>query len=320
VNRIPTMLMGADGPEHLAGRRVAKSVECLKCHYDLNGANAVGRCPECGLPVPFSLAGSIDPIVHKLSPIPNPIAVGRGLFLATVVLALYATATFMWVCFTVAMAFRRDNVLDSLKTFRIDRFQGVWWVLALAMLVCGVLAIWSFKPQQRGRVPIGTTRSLVLFTSGLLLLTLGGALIPLTGGRSILGLWLLAASPAMTLPGLGLMLVGFRGILIEVGQRCLTFRRAKVRRQRIPPLLAALGLFGVAWTGFLVGIQTQSEAFIAIAMAVGLLALVFVLVGCWYLLLNAWWIRGALRAPPERLRMLLTAAEPSSHAANVAGE
>jgi hypothetical protein len=320
VSRIPTMLMGADGPEHLAGRRVAQSVECLRCHYDLNGADAVGCCPECGLPVPFSLAGSIDPIVHKLSPIPNPSAVGRGLVAATIVLAVYSTVTFLWACFTMAMALGQVNVLDSLKAFRTDRFQGWWWVLVAGMLVCGVLAYWSFRPQQRGRVPVGTTRSLALFASGVFLLTLGAAAIPLTGGRSVIGLWLLAASPAMTLPGLVLMLIGFRGILIEIGQRCLTFRRAKVRRQNIPPILAALGLFALAWGGLLLGIRGQSETFIVICMAVGLLALVFVLVGCWYLLLNAWWIRGALRTPPERLRTLLTTAEPHSSSANVAGE
>jgi hypothetical protein len=300
------MLMGADGPEHLIGRRVAQSLECLECGYDLNGAEAMGRCPECGMPVPFSLAGSIDPIVHKLSPIPNPRAVGRGLVAATVVMAVLSTAVFMWTLFWVAAALQRDGVFDSLKTFGTERFQTPWWILSVLLMVLGGFSLWSFRPQRRGRVPVGTTRSLLLFASGILLAGVGAAAIPFTGGRSAPGTWLLAASPLMTVPGQAVMLIGFRGILIEVGQRCITFRQAKVRRQRIPPLLAAIGLFVVAWSGLLGALWTKNEPVTVMALAVGLMAMLFTGVGCWYLLLNAWWISSALHTPPERLRALLT--------------
>jgi len=306
VSRIPTMLMGADGPEYLADRRVAQSLDCLQCGYDLNGAEAMGRCPECGMPIPFSIAGSIDPIVHKLSPIPNPAAVGKGLVAATGVMAVLATVVFWWTLFAFAWALQRSDVLTSLKTLEMDRYRSAWWTLSLLVVVFGGFALWSFKPQKRGRVPVGTTRSLLLCAGGVVLAAVGAAATPLTGGRNPVGLWLLAASPLMIMPGLAIMLIGFRGVLVDVGQRCSTFRRAKVRRQRIPPLLAAIGLFGVAWIALLGGLGTGGEAVIVMALAVGLIALLFIGVGCWYLMLNAWWISGALHAPPERLRALLT--------------
>jgi hypothetical protein len=309
VTRIPTMLMGADGPEHLPGRRVVRSLACLQCGYDLNGAEAMGRCSECGMPVPFSLAGSIDPLVHSLSPIPNPRAVGRGLLAAACVLAMLPTAILMWGCWFVwylseGSGSGRRFSLPPVPVWLPDR---LWWYLALVILALGGVALWCFKPQARGRVPVGTVRSVLLLAIGVLLSALAVAVIPVVSSGS--KPWLLVASPLFPLPGLAIMLVGFRGVLLDVGKRSSTFRRAKVRRQRIPPLLAAIGLVAVAWVSLLLSLQ-MGESLRAISLAVGLLALIFVTIGCWYLLLNAWWIYAALQTPPERLRDLLTEAEP----------
>jgi hypothetical protein len=300
------MLMGADGPEHLAGRRVAHSLECLQCSYDLNGAEADGRCPECGMPVPFSLAGSIDPIVHSLSPIPNPRAVGRGLVAVACALAMLPTAIFVWGCWFVWYLSEGSGPgsrfsLPPVPVWLPDR---LWWYLALAILALGGVALWSFKPQARGRVPVGTVRSVLLLAIGVVLSVIAVAAIPLASSGSVEP-GILVSSLLFPLPGLAIMLVGFRGLLLDVGTRSSTFRRAKVRRQRIPPLLAALGLGAAAWIGLVLSLQ-MGESLRAISLAVGLLAITFVMIGCWYLLLNAWWIYRALHAPPERLRDLLT--------------
>ncbi len=310
MTRIPTMLMGADGFEHLPGRRVVRSLDCLQCGYDLNGAEAMGRCSECGMPVPFSLAGSIDPIVHKLSPIPNPQAVGRGLVATACALALLSTAIFIWSCW---LAWYLSGGSGSAARFSLPPVPlwlpaRLWWYIGLAIVAIGGLALWSFKPQAGGRVPVGTVRSVLLLAIGVLLSALAVAVIPVVSSGSAKP-WLLVASPLFPLPGLAIMLVGFRGVLLDVGKRSSTFRRAKVRRQRIPPLLIAIGLVTVAWVSLLLSLQV-GESLRAISLAVGLLALIFVAIGCWYLLLNAWWIHAALRVPPERLRDLLTEAEP----------
>lgn len=285
---------------------MAQSLDCLQCGYDLNGADAMGRCAECGLPVPFSLAGSIDPIVHSLSPIPNPRSVGRGLVAVACVLAALPTAVFTWGCWFVWYLSQGSGsgpryVLPAVPIWLADR---LWCYLGLAIVVFGGFALWSFKPQASGRVPVGTTRSVLLLAVGLLLSTVGVLGIAAAGSGALKPLWLVA-SPLFPLPGLACTLVGFRGILLDVGQRSSTFRRAKVRRQRIPPLLAAIVLVVVAWMALL-GSLRIGESLRAISLAVGLLALIFVMIGCWYLLLNAWWIHQALHAPPERLRDLLT--------------
>ena len=55
-------MLGADGPESLRNRRIARSFKCVGCGYDLQGIGAMGTCPECGMSIRRSIRETIDEI------------------------------------------------------------------------------------------------------------------------------------------------------------------------------------------------------------------------------------------------------------------
>ena len=75
----PAIILGADGPETLHARRIARSFECVGCAYDLQGLEAMGACPECGTQIRRSILETIDPTVHSMPEIQTPGAVAMGL-------------------------------------------------------------------------------------------------------------------------------------------------------------------------------------------------------------------------------------------------
>ena len=297
MREIPTTLASVDGPMSLIGRHVRQSLDCLACGYELQGSAADGRCPECGLPVPFSLAGSIDPEAHRLPPLANAVLVGRGLLLGATALAVAASSVFV-------MSIREPSTLAGRPTSGWPAWP--WWPLAAVVAVLGVLGWLSIRPRKGQQDSLGGCWSITTFLVGILLSA--GAMAAAGGGfQWASGQVAAILTAVLPLPGLAIALAGFRGVLLELGRRSRQFRSGAVRRQRIPSLLVAIGIVAAAWVALLILVEVgeRDSTYGVIPVAIGLTAMLFVTVGHWYLLVNAWWIRGALCQPPQKLGALL---------------
>ncbi|MDG1838039.1 MAG: hypothetical protein P8I91_04460 [Phycisphaerales bacterium] len=304
MSKIPTTLAGVDGPMSLIGRQVKQSLDCLACGYELEGSAADGRCPECGLPVPFSLAGSIDPEAHRLPPLENAVLVGRGLLLGACALTVVASSVFV-------LSIRESFTLAGRPTAGWPSWP--WWPLAAAVVGLGLLGWWSIRPQKGRQDSLGSCWSITTFLVGILLSA--GAMATAGGGfQWASGQVATILAAVLPLPGLAIGLVGFRGVLLELGRRSRQFRSSAVRRQRIPSLLVAIGIVAAAWVALLILLEVgeRDSTYGVIPVAIGLTAMLFVVVGHWYLLVNAWWIRGDLCRPPQKLGALLSEVASSS--------
>ncbi|MCH2139495.1 MAG: hypothetical protein MK100_00495 [Phycisphaerales bacterium] len=314
MNDVPKVLMGADGPVALEGRKLSKTLLCLGCRYDLQGSLALGRCPECGMPVPYSIAGSIDPRAHQLPPVRNPEAVGRGLVLAALAIALIATANLLYILVFHPRLPVSVEFVGSLRS-------GVWpegqpylfGTLAFLSAALGIRAWWDLRSKP-GESRKGRRRLPIWMLVGLLLAAGGLVIAPSVAEENI---WVVAMGPAIPLVGLFWTLLGFRGVLVEAGQRSYLFRTDDFRRQRIPSLLAGIAVTMLAWVAAGFSASMAAEITLIVSLAVALMGTLFVVIGGWYLLANALWVRSSLIHPPPKLSELFEASEGDS--ANLAG-
>ena len=298
MSEIPTTLASVDGPMSLIGRHVTQSLDCLGCGYELQGSAADGQCPECGLPVPFSLAGSIDPEAHRLPPVANASSVGWGLLLGACALTVAASSVFV-------MSIREPSTLVGRSSSGWPAWP--WWPLAAIVVILGLLGWWCIRPRKGQQDPVGGSWSITTFLVGILLTA--GAMAAAGGGfQWASGQVAAILAAVLPLPGLAIGLAGFRGVLLELGRRSRQFRSGAVRRQRIPSLLVAIGIVAAAWVALLIlaEVGERDSTYWVIPVAIGLTAMLFVTVGHWYLMVNAWWIRSALCQPPRKLASYLS--------------
>jgi hypothetical protein len=274
--------------------RVAVSLPCRRCGYDLRGLAADGRCPECSHEVLETIAATVDPELAALPPLARPRLAGWSLLLTAVGMTVAATAA---ICSTAAV------VLPSLATAR----NGTWpsWVVKLQAY---------FPPSMPSK--------LVAVPPVALAITLGAALVLLrtseaSGWRRWLlpiGLlaWLVASAwPAapllLTVHGLcaALALQGLVPIVAALGRRSRTYRQRHAAQQAAGPVTAAI-VVGVAATGVgetLVAADLADLATPAYLVAVACLGMT--LVGFLYLVGNSLWIwRSVVRWQPLLARVV----------------
>lgn len=311
MTKVPTILMGAHGPVSLVGKRLTRPLDCLRCSYNLQGGPADGVCPECGLPIPFSLAGTIDPVVHRLPPLRRPQTIGRGVLSAAAAIAVLSTTDLVFVLADRPVGFEDVPVVMQPSSLV---FSTRFWCGAAAALVV-ILAAWSWwclRVTQEGPERRWLPRWILV---GLLLGAGGLASGPWFAQIDRDFKWTQAIGLVIPLVGLGVSLAAYRGVLVRAGQRSQAFRRAHMRRQRIPAMLAGIGVAAAGWCALSAAVAVDLE-FVGIAATVVALSMtLLVAIGAWYLLVNAWWISGDLRSPPPRLDSLLEVED----AANLAG-
>lgn len=292
------------------GAMVIADVHCRGCGYDLRGLPAEGRCPECGLEVWETIVSTVDPTASRLPRLTNPKAVGNGLLLLMVSFLLgglsYATMpVFTGAVRAAAVTVRAGPVVwprDLPMVAAVAGFLGLW----------AVTRLWPAQGAARGE-PL--RRDLRLLFGGLAVWTVFSLGWWLVRWRWLLALRMESETLSVLLSSLFYLalcaaalgaLSGLGGVLREIGLRSRVYRRARGGRQQIQPMLAAV-------VGVAVGVLVQAiapaiprtrsiEGLGEVVIAVSMLMLI---IGMLYLLLNAWWIRAALRQPPPPMDAIL---------------
>ena len=276
-------LQDSTPPEELRGRRLAQSLACRHCAFDVKGVQLEGRCPECGQPIWPSVLRWLDPERDRLPLLDHPHRVAKRLVCMAdgfTLLAVLAAVALVW------QASSQASFGTSLEF--LMQSAGTWsqvgiTVVPLLMVLCSL-------GLGQDRHPLGWP--LRVFRLGLVGIAVGNG----------------AGMPALAAVALALSLLGFRSCVRSIGARSRAFREAGPERQRLfemamASLMMAGGLFLEAWRRgadgwpWAPGIST-----VLLTISSG-----FLVVGFLYFRRNVRWISESLCGPSPRLRTLLWA-------------
>lgn len=289
-------------PEEWAEAVVLESVHCRKCGYDLRGLQAGGLCPECGLDIWSSVQHTVDPTASRLPSIRNPRAVGNAVFWLTLCL-LAGMVVMMW---PVASELVRDFSRGRWRVWPHALNINTWFWAAVIGIV-GLLSVRTLAPP-RGAEPGSTVwkdiwRIAVGFSGALVFGALWVQFIDapgLHGVRQRLAIHLAAASYAT------ISLMGLRSVFNVIGQRSREYRRSQGGRQNLELVIAALVAgFLAAMLHYFARMQWLPRMWINLSRMAMWASHFMVLIGLAYMLVNAWWIRQALRKPPPAVDQVL---------------
>ncbi len=287
--------MESGGTASHPGGVVMTPIHCRRCGYNLYRLPADGPCPECGLEAWESILHTVDPAASRLPQIRNPGVVGDALLglmlvLAAVSIILVLRPLAEWI-----------DAMDPSGLRSVARWAPAWLAI-----VAGVAALAALFWVRRLAPPVGAERSrgvrrdvrwLGVGLAVWATFAITGGLMQMTAvpGRAITAVWLAAALAAV------IPLLGLRGILKTIGLRSREYRTASGGRQGIRAMVAAtIGVacgHGLLLLASPTGIQTLA----ALGTVVTSISALMVMIGLFYLVANAWWIRKALRCPPPRL-------------------
>lgn len=291
--------------------QVRPGVHCQRCGYELRGLSADGRCPECGLDIWFTIQHLIDPTASRLPKLREPVGVGNAMF-------------WLMLCALVAGAVLAGHALGVLAHLRPRAYAQLGGFtlphdLLFVASMAGIAAMWSvfrfMPPRGNDESDIAVRRDVRLLAAGLLAFA-ATALVQWVLERAWTGAGLPASDFSIlsgratarialalsAVPGF----IGIDGILRTIGRRSREYRRARGARQGSRPMIAAC--LGVAIGNLirLVGLSVPGGASLAALGAVlSWVSALMVLIGLLYLVVNAWWIRRALRRPPPPIDEVL---------------
>jgi hypothetical protein len=304
-------------PRRWAHATVSASMHCRNCGYDLRGLDASSRCPECGMDVWATVVHTIDPASSRLPSIRNPVAVGNSLLVLTVCLLIGGLLMAMPFVATAMESARSGSAAPGNANVWWRQLPQFNWPYALVLGLTGVWAIWTLAPP-RGAEPGGPVwddiwRLIVGYCGWVAAATMLASLSqPQADTSRHPRLVLVVTAGAFATIGL----FGLRGVFHLIGQRSREYRRLLGSRQSVELIILAIGgavlgrliaylavfeWFPASWR---VSVQTLGSVILSASMFM-------VLIGLAYLVMNAWWIRQALRSPPPAIDEVLLPRMPN---------
>lgn len=287
---------------------VGRSLRCRSCGYNLRGLRLDVRCPECGLPVKTTVDEAIDPAPHDLPALRNPRQLGNALLWLTVCMLLCA------IMLALPPAMRALRQVEGWRDSPLLVLGPTELLLAAAgVALLGLRSAWVFAVHdRRGSDGTGLHRDGRLIGAGLLIIALSAASawaieqaasdIARTESRLTADqLWLRLGFAA----GGGLLLVGLGRVLEDIGQRSREYREAQGGRQSTRVMILALSFIVLGTLGQLAAMARRVGPMQWIGEVVVLTCALMIVIGLSYLVLNAWWVRNALRRRPPRLRDII---------------
>ena len=291
--------MESGGTASHPGGVVMTPIHCRRCGYNLYGLPADGVCPECGLDTWESILHTVDPAASRLPRVRNPGVVGDALlwlmiFLAAVSILLVVRPLAQW--------------FDAMDPSGVRSLAG--WTPAWLAIVAGVASLAALFWVRRLAPPVGTepsrgvwrdVRWLGFGLAAWAVLVIAAGLMQMTAapGWAITAVWLAAAGAAVV------PLLGLRGILKTIGLRSREYRTASGGRQSIRAMVAATIGAACGHALRLLALPTGIASLAPLGTVVTSISALMVMIGLFYLVANAWWIRKALRCPPPRLEEVL---------------
>jgi hypothetical protein len=252
------------------------------------------------MPLWESILHTVDPDASRLPRIRNPRAVGTALVMLTVCMFL---GTLMLVAHPIAQWV--DSWIGDTTWHVVDwvppSLSWASWLIALG----GLWAVWLLKPPRGKELGVTVWLDIWLISVG----WIGWAVCATLWGDSMqrgMGarrLFLMQLCTSMTAV-VGLM--GLRGVLGIVGKRSREYRRSRGGRQGVEAIIGAIA-------GAMLGTALQHLAHDGvlprgwdyIGRVVLWICTFMILIGLGYLMVNAWWIRSALRKPPPPMDQVL---------------
>jgi hypothetical protein len=278
--------------------RVAVTLPCKRCRYDLRGLHADGHCPECGLEVLESVAASVDPELALLPSLRSPRLVGASLFLLTLGLAVATVGTSASAAALFVSKLPSDGWQGLLASvFPPSVPQRLVLVPPIALGVASLAAVILVSlAGLRGR------RQHLLFV-GVIGWLVASQFVPTPLHLAVTGVLAM-----VTLAGLGPMMV-------HLGQRSRTYRRAAHAQQATGPLTAAtaIGVLSIL-TAILLADWIPEEA-TALPRLIAAACLAMINVGFLYLALNGLWISRSLWGWQPLLERVLDRPPPDAPSA-----
>ncbi len=291
--------MESGGTANHPGGMVMTPIHCRQCGYNLFGLPADGLCPECGLETWESILHTVDPAASRLPRVRNPGVVGDALlwlmiFLAAVSILLVVRPLAQW--------------FDAMDPSGVRSLAE--WTPAGFTIVAGLISLAALFWVRRLAPPFGKESSrgvrrdvrwlgFGLAAWAALVIAAGLMHMAAASDRAITVVWLAAAGAAVV------PLLGMRGILKTIGLRSREYRTASGGRQGIRAMVAATIGAAVGHGLRLLALPTGIETLAPLGTVVTSISALMVMIGLFYLVANAWWIRKALRCPPPRLEEVI---------------
>ncbi len=284
--------------DDLSQFKVALSLPCMRCCYELKNLSASGDCPECGEPIRLTIIETVDPASRRLPVIEQPKAIGNALL--GIVLAFFLSA----ILALLALFAQAPSNFPVAPFAHVLPMSGLIW----GAIGLGLLSVWCLNPMfgmcQRGELVgcltgIKFTMSGLLFWSFSLLLAILFAL----NGKSTYSEFSILFDTFLPALSAGCVFVGFKKLIPRLGQRSRAFRQARGSRQRMNDLIAGLVFVLIGRTMIAVGGPDSNMEVLGLTLF--LMSNGLIVLGLLYLLRNTLWIRSALIEPPPALTSLL---------------